>query len=90
MILLAAVQIYAGNPADALTTLGALMRLDPHYPDIALQFLADARFSLGEYELAVGAIERRLKRNPETATAFVLLWVAWTPRGGSHGLGPGA
>jgi TolB-like protein/class 3 adenylate cyclase/Tfp pilus assembly protein PilF len=73
MILLAAVQIYAGNPADALTTLDALMHLDPHYPDIALQFLADARFSLGEYQLAVGAIERRLMRNPETGTAFVLL-----------------
>ena len=49
------------------------MRLDPHYPDIALQFLADARFSLGEYELAVGAIERRLKRNPKSETAFALL-----------------
>ena len=73
MILLASVQIYAGDPADALTTLDALMRLDPHYPDIALQFVADARFSLGEYELAVGAIEQRLKRNPESETAFALL-----------------
>jgi adenylate cyclase len=73
MILLGTVQIYAGDPADALTTLDALMRLDPHYPDIALQFVADARFSLGEYELAVGAIERRLKRNPESETAFALL-----------------
>jgi TolB-like protein/class 3 adenylate cyclase len=73
MILLAAVQIYTGNPAGALTTLDASMRLDPHYPDIALQFLADARFSLSEYELAVGALERRLKRNPESGTAFVLL-----------------
>ena len=73
MILLASVQIYAGDPADALTTLDALMRLDPHYPDIALQLVADARFSLGEYELAVGAIEQRLKRNPESETAFALL-----------------
>jgi adenylate cyclase len=73
MLLLATVQIYAGDPADALTTLDALMRLDPHYPDIALQFVADARFSLGEYEVAVGAIEQRLKRNPESETAFALL-----------------
>ena len=73
MILLAANQIYAGNPRDALMTIDALMRLDPHYPDIALQFLADARFSLGEYDLAIEAIERRLKRNPNLATAFVLL-----------------
>ena len=38
-----------------------------------MQFVADARFSLGEYELAVGAIEQRLKRNPESATASALL-----------------
>lgn len=49
------------------------MRLDPHYPDIALQFVADARFSIGEYEVAVGAIEQRLKRNPKSETAFALL-----------------
>jgi tetratricopeptide (TPR) repeat protein len=73
MLLLASVQIYAGKPAEALTTIDATMRLDPHYPDIALQFLADARFSLGECELAVDAIERRLKRNPESETAFALL-----------------
>jgi TolB-like protein/class 3 adenylate cyclase len=73
MILLAAIQIYAGDPAGALATLDTLMGLDPHYPDIALQFLADARFSLGEYELAADAIERRLKRNPESETAFALL-----------------
>ena len=73
MLLLATIQIYAGKSADALATLDDLMRLDPHYPDIALQFVADARFSLGEYELAVGAIEQRLKRNPESETAFALL-----------------
>ena len=48
-------------------------RLDPHYPDIALQFLADARFSLGEYEQAVVAIEKRLERNPQSETAYALL-----------------
>ena len=49
------------------------MRLDPHYPDITLQFLADARFSLGEYEQAVAAIEQRLARNPQSETAYALL-----------------
>jgi TolB-like protein/Flp pilus assembly protein TadD len=73
MILLVAVQIYAGDPAAAIGTLDALMELDPHYPDIALQFLADARFSLGDYALAVDALERRLKRNPESESAFALL-----------------
>ena len=31
------------------------------------------RFSLGEYDLGIAALERRLKRNPELGTAFVLL-----------------
>ena len=56
-----------------LATLDASMRLDPHYPDIALQFLADARFSLGEYEQAIAAIEQRLARNPQSETAYALL-----------------
>jgi TolB-like protein/class 3 adenylate cyclase len=73
MLLLSAVQLHAGDPAGSVATLDALMKLDPHYPDIALQFLAEARFSLGEYELAVDALDRRLKRNPESETAFALL-----------------
>ena len=28
------------------------MRLDPHYPDIVLHFLAQANFNLGKYEIA--------------------------------------
>ena len=79
MILFASVQIYAGDPADALTTLDALMRLDPHYPDIALQFLADARFSLGEYELAVGASSGGSSEIPRwdcLRPTRVLLWLA--------------
>ena len=49
------------------------MQLDPMYPEIALQFLAEARFALGEYELALEAIRKRLERNPESATAHALL-----------------
>ena len=73
LTLLASVRVYSGDPGSALTTIDDLMRLDPHYPDIVLQFQADAHFSLGEYEEAIGAIERRLARNPESWTAFVLL-----------------
>jgi tetratricopeptide (TPR) repeat protein len=73
LILLATVQIYSGDPASALTTIDTLMRLDPHYPEFALRCLADARFSLGEYEQAIDAIERRLARNPQSETAFALL-----------------
>ncbi len=73
MILLASVQIYSGDPGSALVTIDTLMRLDPHYPDIALQFLADAHFSLGQYDQAIEALKRRLERNPRSATASVLL-----------------
>ncbi len=71
--LLAHVQIFSGDPASAIETLKTYMRLDPHYTEIALQFLADARFSLGEYEQAIAAIEQRLARNPQSETAYALL-----------------
>ncbi len=70
---LANVQIFSGDPSGALATIDAFMRLDPLYPESALQFLADAHFSLGEYEQAIDALERRLARNPESETAFALL-----------------
>jgi tetratricopeptide (TPR) repeat protein len=70
---MAHVQIFSGDPAGALETLDASMRLDPHYPEIALQFLADARFSLGEYGQAITAIEQRLARSPQSETAYALL-----------------
>ncbi|RUM10172.1 adenylate/guanylate cyclase domain-containing protein [Rhizobium fabae] len=73
LILMAHIQIFSGDPADALETLDASMRLDPHYPEILLQFLADARFSLGEYEQAIVAIQRRLQQNPQSETAYALL-----------------
>ena len=70
---MAHVQIFSGDPAGALDTLDAYMRLDPHYPEIALQFLADARFSLGEFGQAIAALEQRLARNPRSETAYALL-----------------
>ncbi|MGA2792811.1 MAG: tetratricopeptide repeat protein, partial [Roseiarcus sp.] len=71
--IMANVRIYSGDPARALVILDASMRLDPHYPEIVLQFLADARFSLGEYGQAIAAIEQRLARNPQSETAYALL-----------------
>ena len=73
LILMANVQIFSGDPARALVTLDASMKLDPHYADIALQFVADAHFSLGDYAHAVAAIEQRLQRNPQSETAYALL-----------------
>ncbi|MBB4273174.1 TolB-like protein [Rhizobium mongolense] len=73
LMLMAHIQIFSGDPADALETLDASMRLDPHYPEVLLQFLADARFSLGEYEQAISAIKQRLARNSQSETAYALL-----------------
>jgi len=72
-MLAAHVQIFSGDPADAIETLDASMRLDPHYPEQLLQFVADARFSLGQYGQAIAVIEQRLARNPQSETAYALL-----------------
>ena len=74
LLLLTSVKIYfLGDPTGALQTIDQCMRLDPHYPDIALQFLADARFSLREDTQAIVAIEQRLARNSQSETAYALL-----------------
>ncbi len=72
-LLRAHVQIFSGRGAQAVETLDAFMQLDPLYPEIALQFLAEARFTLGEFELVVEALRKRLLRNPDSPTAHALL-----------------
>jgi tetratricopeptide (TPR) repeat protein len=73
LMVMAHVQIFSGEPAAALETLDAAMRLDPHYPEIVLQFVADARFSLGQYAEAMSMLEQRLARNSQSETANALL-----------------
>ena len=63
----------SGDPAGAISTLDAYMRLDPLYPDMALHFLAEARFSLGQFDEAVTALKQRLGRSPDSATSLALL-----------------
>ena len=65
--------IFAGEAPAALGMLDAYMRLDPLYPDIALYFLAQARFALGEFALAAAALEQRIEKNPRSETSFALL-----------------
>ena len=36
LMMMAHIQIFSGDPAGALETLDASMRLDPHYPEILL------------------------------------------------------
>jgi TolB-like protein/Tfp pilus assembly protein PilF len=69
----AQIQIFAGDPASAVDNLDAYVQRDPHYPDMTLQLIADARYSLGDYQLAVQALEQRLMRSPNSETAHALL-----------------
>ena len=64
---------FNGDPAGAVNTLDAYMRLDPVYPDMALHFMAEARFSLGQFGEAVTALKKRLERSPDSATSLALL-----------------
>jgi len=65
--------MYAGRPAEALEAIAVAMRLDPHYSGIVLHFLAQANFSLGNYEAAVEQLRRRIARTPGTDSSRMLL-----------------
>ncbi len=66
-------QVFRGEATAAIDTIDTYMTLDPLYPDIAVHFLAEARITLGQFDLAVDAINQRLKRNPDSATSYALL-----------------
>jgi adenylate cyclase len=70
---LANLHYYEGDPAAALETLNAYLRLDPLYPGLALHFVAQAQHALGQYEAAVETLKRRLERDPKSETAYALL-----------------
>jgi adenylate cyclase len=65
--------MYAGRSADALQPIATSMRLDPHYPPVVLHFLAQANFSLGQYEVAAQLLRDRIARNPATESSRMLL-----------------
>jgi adenylate cyclase len=65
--------MYAGRSADALQPIATAMRLDPHYPPVVLHFLAQANFSLGQYEVAAQLLRDRIVRNPATESSRMLL-----------------
>ena len=64
---------YAGRSEEAIELINRGMRLDPHYPDIRLHWLAQANFQLGRYEEAIDLLKRRLIRKPDTDISRVLL-----------------
>jgi TolB-like protein len=64
---------FSGDAIGAISTLDAYMRLDPLYPELTLYFLAEARFSLGQFGEVVLVLKQRLERNPDSATSYALL-----------------
>jgi len=65
--------MYAGHAAESLSAIAMAMRLDPHYSPIVLHFLAQANFSLKEYETAARLLVERIARNPATDASRMLL-----------------
>jgi adenylate cyclase len=67
------VQVYSGQPAEALESFAAGMRLDPLYPAILLHFVAQAHFALGNYQAAAERLLERIARNPATDASRMIL-----------------
>ncbi len=65
--------IFAGRFEEAIDTLDKYLRLDPHHFNIALNFLAEAHYQIGNYDLAITHLKRRLDRNATSAVSRVLL-----------------
>ncbi len=66
-------QVYSGEPRQALESLRITMRLDPHYRDIYLHLMGQAYFHLQQYDEAIEVLKRRLVRKPESDISRVLL-----------------
>lgn len=67
------IQIFRGDPADAIGMANEYMRLDPLYRAQTLHFLAEAQIGLGRYEEAVALLKQRLDREPHSETSYALL-----------------
>jgi adenylate cyclase len=65
--------MYAGRAAEALEAFAIAKRLDPHSPSIVLHFVAQANFSLGNYEAAAKQLLERIARTPATDSSRMLL-----------------
>ncbi len=74
---LAMILNYAGQPEKAIALLQNAMRLSPYYPDWFLGELGRAYFLTGRYDEAIKALKQRLRRNPNSSEAYVLLAAAY-------------
>ncbi len=73
--------MYAGRAAEALEAFAIAKRLDPHSPSIVLHFVAQANFSLGNYEAAAEHLLERIARTPATDSSRMLLAACYGHRG---------
>jgi TolB-like protein/cytochrome c-type biogenesis protein CcmH/NrfG len=71
--LLAFVLNYSGAPEKAILLLAKAMRLSPYYDDWYLGELGRAYLLTGQYDEAIDALKQRLRRNPNSGEAHVLL-----------------
>jgi adenylate cyclase len=67
------VLMYAGRAVESLDYFATAMRLDPHYSNMLLHLLAQAHYSLGQYETAAAHLLDRIARNPTTDASRMLL-----------------
>jgi len=64
---------YAGEPEAAIGVFKEAMRLSPIYPGWYLSELARAYFQTGRYDDAMAALQRRLRDEPNSGEALILL-----------------
>jgi adenylate cyclase len=64
---------YSGQPEAAINVFKEAMRLSPIYPDWFLSELARAYFLTGRYEEATAALQQRLRNDPKSGEALILL-----------------
>ncbi len=67
------VNIYAGQPLEAIPEIERSMRLDPGFAHQAMQFLATAYLVAGKYETAAATFRERIRQVPDTDLSRGLL-----------------
>jgi len=72
---------YSGRSEEALGCFDRALALDPFFPDMYLQFQAQAVYQLGRYPEAAALLKRRILRNPDTDTSRVWLAAAYGQMG---------
>jgi adenylate cyclase len=72
---------HVGRSEEALKCFERAMALEPSFPDIWLQFRAQALYQMGRYPEAVGVLKRRILRNPDTDASRALLAASYGQMG---------